>query len=138
LTGDPRVPKADRNAEISASIIRRFGEIALENLENATEYIDRYIPLYATKVSADYALQKIAEGDTEECHKDAWERREELREQKEAVEDPVELGNCMLEKLEESGGVKKELDRIEDYVSDLKDWSKIVDALLEGGIETQD
>lgn len=110
----------------------------MENLENATEFINRYIPVYAANVSADFALQKIAEGDTEACHKDAWERREEIREQKETATDPVDLGNDMLEKLEEIGGVKKELDEIEDYVSDLKDWSKIVDALLEGGVERRD
>jgi hypothetical protein len=116
LTGDPPVSKNDRNAEIPVSVIRRFGEIELENLEISTGFIDRNVPVHTGNVSADiarlialhagestilgrvsknlnFALQKvnIAEGDTEleACHKDIWDRREELSENEERTEDPI-------------------------------------------------
>jgi hypothetical protein len=38
----------------------------------------------------------------------------------------------VLENLKENGGVKKKLEHMREYVADLKDWSKVVDALLEG------
>jgi hypothetical protein len=61
LTGDPRTAQTDRNKEISASIIRRYrGDIALGNLEKATESFERYVVISSSDCSTVGLLKKVS------------------------------------------------------------------------------
>jgi hypothetical protein len=135
LTGEPQTPKVDRNKTISASIVSRFGDIAVENLGNAMKTIKMYDVIVLANCRAEKGLLILNRGNAEELHAAAKAPVRKARKLK-LTDDETEdaIAETFLKNLNgEVAKLRAERDERKKEVEELKALERVVDELLEEG-----
>lgn len=124
----------DRNYEISASIIRRYGDIAIANLENASKSIERYVVIGSSECRTASILRKIGDGDPKDEHAAAKARVERLREER--IADGVEEANKFIQVVKDQAErMEKEVNVVKERVEMMRNMERLIGEIIEGAGE---